>query len=196
MIVCRHIQSLTLIAALAGCAVTPEHIPDADISDSYHFVSVDSPVTRLDEPGKNEVIIIINYNAITGNHAGLFVGNRLSDPAGSYKNVRSREPGWKRPGLNDYVGFQMVDGERIQTYRFTLQGAELAAITARLPEADAAMPLFCGSAVNNAIAGIGPFSNIKSVWWTTPAAVAEQLDVIIRKGPGIGLCVLPDGSSC
>jgi len=192
----RLAPATLLLTVLAGCAATPERFPEADEGKPNLYVSPDAPATRLEEPRRNEVIIVINNNAITGNHAGMFVGLRLSDPAGSYKNTRSRSPGWQRPGLNDYVGFQMVDGQHIQTYRFTLQEADLSAIAARLPEADAALPLFCGSAVNNAIAGIGPFRDINRVTWTTPAAVAEQLDLIVRESHGAGTCFLPDGSDC
>ena len=110
--------------------------------------------------------------------------------------VAAPPKGWRRPTLNDYVGFQMNDGQRVQSYRFALPEAEASAIAARLPAADAAAPLFCASAVNNALAGIGPFAGIKPVNWMTPAAVAEQLEAILAANPGIGRCVLPDGSSC
>lgn len=190
------LTTLLCVIALTGCAGSPDLESDVDSDVPGSFVSQNKSITPLDEPRKNEVIVVINNNAALGNHAGIFVGTRLSDPAGSYRNVRSHLTGWKRPSLNDYVDFQRVDGERIQTYRFALRESDLSAIAKRLPEADAALPLFCGSAVNNAIAGIGPFGSIKKVWWTTPAAVAEQLDSIIKNGPSVGQCVLPDGSSC
>jgi hypothetical protein len=181
---------------LAACAspLPLEAELDADAADN--FVSEDVPRTSLDEPRPDEVVVVINNNGGIGNHAGIFVGRRLSDPAGSYRFVRSKLKGWKRPTLNDYVGFQMVDGERVQSYRFTLREPDLSAVAARLPTADAAAPLFCASAVNNALAGIGPFAEIKPVHWVTPAAVAEQLKAIITASPDIGHCVLPDGTAC
>jgi len=192
----RGLSGALCVSLLVACA-SPLHL-EAELAadDGNAFVNEDAPRTALEEPRPDEVVVVINNNGGIGNHAGIFVGKRLSDPAGSYRFVRSKLKGWTRPTLNDYVAFQMVDGERVQSYRFTVQAADIAAVAARLPTADAAAPLFCASAVNNALAGIGPFAAIQSVHWLTPAAVAEQLTTLIMGSPGIGHCVLPNGSPC
>jgi hypothetical protein len=184
------------VGLLAACAGSLPLEVELDPTVDNGLASAEMPATHLQEPRDDEVVVIINNNSGIGNHAGIFVGRRLSDPAGSYRFIRAQSKGWRRPTLNDYVGFQMTDGERIQSFRFTLPAAELSAIAARLPVADAAAPLFCASAVNNALAGIGPFAKIKPVNWMSPAAVAEQLDAILAANPGVGQCVLPDGSAC
>jgi len=181
---------------LAACAGSLPLEVELDPAVENDLAGAEMPATHLQEPRDDEVVVIINNNGGIGNHAGIFVGRRLSDPAGSYRFIRAKAKGWRRPTLNDYVGFQMNDGQRVQSYRFALPEAEASAIAARLPAADAAAPLFCASAVNNALAGIGPFAGIKPVNWMTPAAVAEQLEAILAANPGIGRCVLPDGSSC
>lgn len=152
-------------------------------------------VIQLDEPKANEVVVIINHNAVLGNHAGVFTGARLSDPAGSYRNARSGKD-WAGPSLPDYVDYQLVDGPRIKVYRFVLSAEDFSEAETRMPASDVAMPLFCGAAVNNVIAGIGPFRSVETVYWESPAAVAEKLDAILAANPEIGFCQMPDGSKC
>lgn len=192
----RNFSAALCIGMLAACASPLPLETELDPTVDNDLSSAEMPATHLQEPRTDEVVVVINNNGGIGNHAGIFVGRRLSDPAGSYRFFRSSAKGWRRPTLNDYVGFQMVDGERVQSYRFTLPESELSAIAARLPTADAAAPLFCASAVNNALAGIGPFATIKPVNWMGPAAVGDELDAILNANPGIGRCVLPDGSPC
>ncbi len=186
--------ALAAAALLAACAGAParEGLAPAPVS----CAGSDSASIKLVEAGADEIVIVINNNAALGNHAGLFLGDRLSDPAGSYRHLRSASDGWQQPSLKDYVAFQRSDGERVEAYRFRLDESTRAEIAARLPEADAALPLFCGSAVNNAIAGSGPFAAIGKVWWTSPAAVAAELDAIIAADPALGRCELPDASPC
>jgi hypothetical protein len=149
----------------------------------------------LAEPGADEVVIVINHNAAFGNHAGIFAGPRLSDPAGSYAYFRRAEPGWQ-PRLQDYVRFQSSDGMHIRAYRFRLPAADFSAVLARLPVADEAKPLFCATAVQNSVAGIGPFAAIPQAGWTTPARLAERLDQLITSTAAAGACELPDGRPC
>jgi hypothetical protein len=184
----RSVSVLVAATLVAACALEPRH--------EITTPAAAGASTRLQEPAANEVIVVINNNAVMGNHAGLFVGKRLSDPAGSYHHVRAWEIGWPGVSLNDYIAFQRSDGERVQTYRFSVESDVLAEIAARLPETDRAAPLFCGAAVNNALAGSGPFAGIQKKWWRTPGAVAAALDEIIARDPSIGACLLPDGSAC
>lgn len=177
--------SLLVLTACASVAGDGERPVDA-LTAEIHLV----------EPRRNEVVVVINNNAALGNHAGIFAGERLSDPAGSYRNVRSQSPGWQRATLADYVAYQMVDGLRIQIYRFSLAKTDFDAVVSRLPEADGAPPLFCGAAVQNAIAGIGPFASIESTWWTSPADLARRLEPLTGEALAVGVCLWPDGLPC
>lgn len=193
----RNFSAALCIGLLAACASPlPLEVELDPTVDNLPAASAEMPATQLQEPRDDELVVVVNNNGGIGNHAGLFVGRRLSDPAGSYRHVRAQAKGWRRPTLNDYVGFQMSDGQHIQSFRFRLPPGELSAVAARLPVADAAAPLFCASAVNNALAGIGPFARIMPVNWMTPAAVAEELAAVLAANPGVGVCVLPDGSAC
>jgi hypothetical protein len=84
----------------------------------------------------------------------------------------------------------------IRAYRFRLPAADFSAVLARLPVADEAKPLFCATAVQNSVAGIGPFAAIPQAGWTTPARLAERLDQLITSTAAAGACELPDGRPC
>lgn len=150
----------------------------------------------LAEPAANEVVIIINNNAVAGNHAGIFAGARLNDPAGSYLGTRSQDSNWSGPSLADYVEFQKEDGERIQIYRFKLAPGDFAAIDNRMASAGITPPLFCAVQVHNLVAGLGPFGSLEKVGWTTPASLARQLDKLIDGQAAPGECVMPDNQAC
>ncbi|MCP5247931.1 MAG: hypothetical protein H6942_05215 [Candidatus Accumulibacter sp.] len=190
-----RLRRLLPVLLLVACA-TPPGNGDAVKDAAERPLDGLGTVIDLADPGEHEVVVVINNNAVLGNHAGLFAGARLSDPAGSYQNVRSQRPDWRQPGLADYVAYQMVDGPRIQIYRFTLPEPQFSAVVARLPEADRGMPLFCGAAVQNAIAGIGPFKDIAPIWWTSPADLARLLDSLTGAQHAAGSCLWPDGLPC
>lgn len=174
-----------LAAALFyGCAVTPP--PAGEFG---------KPVS-LPELAVDEVAIVLNLNTTLGNHAGMFVGATLSDPAGSYRGVRSGEPGWKGPDLADYVRFQMNDGDKIQIYRFKLVKADFSTIESRVLNFGVGAPLFCAADVQNQIAGVGPFSTIKPIWWTSPADLGEKLRALVGDAVTQGVCTWPSGRSC
>lgn len=197
-------RSLIVVAALlvllAGCAGMP--LPDESTTTESTTALKAGPDTTSnrtvgpEEPRSQEVVIVINNNAFLGNHAGMFVGSRLSDPAGSYVAARSDRSGWPGPRLTDYVDFQMEDGPRIQLFRFMLSDENFALVKARLPQADRASPLFCAAAVQNAIAGIGPFSKIEPIWFTTPAALAELLHSLTNNQMATGKCAWANGMPC
>lgn len=184
----------SLLAVFGGFAGIP--LAGAQFNDPPHRGN-ELPLTaiRLAEPGDEELAVVINANAVFGNHAGLFAGSRLSDPAGSYVSFRRQQPGWT-PSLADYVRFQTTDGPHIRVYRFRLAPDEIASIAERLPEADGAAPLFCAAAVQNAIAGVGPFAGIPRTGWTSPANVASLLDQLLTAAGNAGRCELPDGTPC
>ena len=185
----QPLRALLLALLLSACASTPPEV-------EHDWTRSGIAAVRLDEPRGNEVVVVINNNAPGGNHAGIFVGARLSDPAGTYRLVRLKTPDWKQPSLADYVWFQMEDGRNIRIYRFSLNEEDLSAVAARLPVADRAMSLFCGAAVQNAIAGIGPFRTIEAIWWTSPTALAERLDALVGETHAAGACEMADGSPC
>ena len=180
---------------LSGCAHTPP---------TGTAISAETPAPReapahwitLAEPGPREIVVVVNNNGFWGSHAGLFAGARLSDPAGSYKFRRSKLPGWPHPTLADYIRFQSADGMNIESYRFTLSEADFAHIEGRMTAADGALPLYCATAVNNAIAGVGPFRSVETVGWIVPATLADTLRPLTRGDAPAGRCELPDGSAC
>lgn len=171
----------------AGAAISAENPPPREVP--AHWIS-------LAEPGANEIVVVVNNNGFWGSHAGMFAGARLTDPAGSYKFQRSKLPGWPHPTLADYIRFQSADGMTIESYRFTVSADDFARIDARMPEADSAPPLYCATAVQNAIAGIGPFRSIRPAAWITPAALADRLRPLTRGAAPAGHCELPDGDAC
>ena len=148
------------------------------------------------EPVSNEVVVVVNVNAVGGNHAGLFAGSLLIDPAGSYFGVRGQDKDWRGPTLADYVRYQTVDGPKIRLYRFRLPPQTFAGITQRVRDAGSTPPLFCASAVQNLLAGIPPFDAIKQIGWTTPSALRHLLDPFTQGVGAAGECQKPDASPC
>lgn len=153
-------------------------------------------VSHLTEPASSEVVVVINDNALGGNHAGLFAGKLLIDPAGSYFGVRTQDKDWSAPTLADYARYQTVDGLNIRLYRFSLQAQAFAAIVQRIHDAGATPPLFCASAVQNLLAGISPFDAIEPTGWTSPSALGHRLDPLTRGEGAIGICQKLDASPC
>lgn len=176
---------------LAGCG----HVPVAESPESTN--TVDGSTVGVVEPGRHEVVIVINDNAaFVGTHAGLFAGARLSDPAGSYVTKRSEDPDWAGTSLTDYVRFQLKDGPWIKLYRFSLPPETFGAIASRVVNAGITMPLFCAAGVQNLVAGIGPFGEMPRVWWTSPAALARDLDPLTLGSSALGICAWPNGMPC
>ena len=145
---------------------------------------------------RGEVVIVINGNAAGGRHAGLFAGPWLSDPSGSYVAQRADSPDWAGPSLADYVAFQLGDGDDVRVYRFKLSEAEFAEIERRVRSAGGTMPLFCAATVQGQIAGVGPFKDIADTFWTSPAALALQLQRLSAVPGNGGACSRPAGRPC
>jgi hypothetical protein len=148
------------------------------------------------EPAPNEVVVVVNDNALGGNHAGLFAGNTLIDPAGSYFGVRGQDKSWGGPTLVDYARYQTIDGLKIRLYRFRLAPETFAAIAQRVQQAGPTPPLFCAVAVHNLIAGVPPFDGIERSGWTTPSALGRLLDRYTQGAGAIGECQQLDASPC
>jgi hypothetical protein len=151
---------------------------------------------RLAEPAPDEVVIVLNVNALGGNHAGLFAGKLLIDPAGSYFGVRGQAKDWKGPTLKDYAHYQTIDGLKIRFYRFRLKPHAFSAIVQRIREAGVTPPLFCASAVQNLLANLTPFDAIEQIGWTSPAALARVLDTLTQGERAAGVCQKLDASPC
>jgi hypothetical protein len=154
------------------------------------------PSVNLVEPSVNEVVVVINNNGLVGQHAGMFAGNGLHDPAGNYENDRARDPNWKAPTLRDYVKYHINDGEDIRIYRFKLDQPVFDAIDKRIAQSGPTPILFCAAAVQNTIAGAGPFSGIQTTTWTSPSALAKRLDVLTAGKSAPAVCLRPDGKPC
>jgi len=192
-LVAKSLLFVTL-AVVAGCGSSYRY-PDELIAagnkgdNTVHAVN-------LPEPAADEVAIVINNNAGFGTHAGLFVGARLSDPAGNYWRERHGEPGWERPTLRDYVEHQMVDGLRVQIFRFRLNPTDIRIIDTRVAHAGITVPLNCAAEVRAQVANVGAFKALNGKGWLSPSGLAEELLPLIE-GPGaVGTCVWPNGRPC
>jgi hypothetical protein len=181
---------LVLFALLGAGALHAQEAPN------WHGEPLPAADIRLAEPAPNEVVVVLNVNALGGNHAGLFAGNLLIDPAGSYFGVRGQDKTWTGPTLKDYARYQTVDGLKIRFYRFRLQPDMFSAIVQRIRAAGSTPPLFCASAVQNLLANLAPFDAISQVGWTTPAALGRMLDPLTRGEGAIGECQKLDASPC
>ncbi len=153
-------------------------------------------LSALREPEADEVVVVINANTPLGNHAGLFAGKLLLDPAGSYVGMRSADQDWEGPTLADYARFQMTDGLNIRFYRFRLSAPAFAAIVQRIRESGITPPFFCASAVQNLLAGVPPFDVIKEINWTPPSALGGVLDALTQGGQAAGVCHTLTRPSC
>lgn len=182
------------MALLAACGHSPPRARSAELSSLWEVRH--QALSRLAEPGEREVVVVVNYNAPAGNHAGLWAGPLLADPAGSYRTIRARDPAWAGPSLADYVRYQMEDGDRVLSYRFTLPEPAFQAIRSRVGQAGPTTPLFCGAAVQNLIAGVGPFAAVPAVWWSSPAELADHLAPLHGRPDAPGVCQWPDGEAC
>ena len=183
----------TALVLLAWLIVAPLHAQEAPSWRSEPLPEAD---IRLAEPASDEVVVVLNVNALGGNHAGLFAGTQLIDPAGSYASVRGRDKGWTGPTLRDYARYQTVDGLKIRFYRFRLKPQTFSAIVQRIRESGTTPPLFCASAVQNLLADIAPFDIVKRVGWTTPTALARLLDALTHGEGAVGECQQLDGTRC
>ena len=179
---------LLLVFFLAACAdLSP--VGDAEPKQA-------GPRARLADVAPDEVVIVINNNAAGGRHSGMFAGRELSDPSGSYVFQRSSTPGWPGASLDDYVAFQLEDGNNVRVYRFRLAGRDFAEIERRVRSAGVTAPLFCAVAVQNQIAGVGPFAGIAETGWTSPSALARRLDTLVGSPVAPGACLRPSGKHC
>ena len=154
-------------------------------------------VSRLREPAADEVVVVVNANAASlGNHAGLFAGSLLVDPAGSYVGRRSTDRRWPGPTLADYTRFQTSDGLEIRFYRFRLKPQAFATIVQRIRDIGITPPLFCASAVQNLLVGVPPFDGITRINWTSPKGLARVLDPLTQGERAVGECQTLAGAPC
>ncbi len=182
---------ICLVVALVAAA--PLHAEEAP---NWNREPPLGALIHLSEPESSEVVVVINDNAFGGNHAGLFAGKLLIDPAGSYVGVRAQDKDWSTPTLADYARYQTVDGPNIRFYRFRLPAQAFSAIEQRILNAGATPPLFCASAVQNLLAGITPFDAVEPTIWTSPSALGQLLDNLTQGEGAMGVCQKLDASPC
>ena len=187
----RKLGALSLALWLTACAQTARfpQTPPPQIGNGY------PEKLAVSEPGPREVVIVVNDNQHMV-HAGMFVGNALLDPAGSYEHSRYLEPEWEGISLQDYLRFQLEDGPAVKLYRFSLAPERFAEVKDRLDHAGRTMPLFCAAKVQNIVSGIAPFESVPDAWLVSPATLAEHLDAIIGADRIAGTCAWPNGASC
>ena len=153
-------------------------------------------VIKLAEPAADEVVVVINDNAFGGNHAGLFAGSLLIDPAGSYVGMRGEDASWQGPTLADYARYQTVDGPNIRFYRFRLQPLSFISIEQRIRASGFTPPLFCAAAVQNLLAGVAPFDTLEHTGWTSPTELGRILDTLTQGKAAAGECQKLDATPC
>jgi hypothetical protein len=186
-----RIGLLWLPLALAACATGPS-IPR---TEPPPFDTAYPDQLALKEPTAQEVLIVVNDN-IKMVHTGMFAGNLLLDPAGSYQGTRALDKRWTGTTLQDYLQFQLEDGPDVKVYRFRLPPQAFEQIETRLKIAGNTVPLFCAAKVQNIISGIGPFGSVPEAWLVHPSTVANYLDRIIAADRNSGTCEWPNGNSC
>ncbi len=190
----RHAGGMKILLCLIALLSTPA----LQAQDAPNWLAEPFPVPaiRLAEPGPDELVVVINDNALGGNHAGLFAGTLLLDPAGSYLGMRRRNADWTGPSLADYARYQTTDGPAVRFYRFRLRPAAFETIRRRIREADPTPPLFCASAVQNLLVGIAPFDALAETGFTTPSALGRRLDALTQGAGAVGECQKLDASPC
>lgn len=166
--------------------------------DAPNWLSEPAPAAaiKLAEPAPGEVVVVINDNALGGNHAGLFAGDLLIDPAGSYFGIRGKDKSWAGPTLADYARYQTTDGLKVRFYRFHLQADAFRRIIRRIRDAGPTPPLFCAVSVQNLLVGIPPFDGIEKTGFTTPTALGRRLDPLTNGGGAVGVCQQLDATPC
>jgi hypothetical protein len=187
----RHLKCWVGLVACLGAG--------SAVADEVPLWATEAPleaVSQVREPGADEVVVVVNANSSLGNHAGLFAGSLLIDPAGSYVGMRSADRSWPGPTLADYARFQTSDGLNIRFYRFHLNQQTFAAIVQRMRDIGITPPLFCASAVQNLLAGIAPFVGVQRINWTSPQALARVLDPLTRGEHAVGECRTLSGAPC
>lgn len=181
--------------SLTACASSSYRYPD-ELITARNNGSYNVHDFNVAEPGADEVVIVINNNSGFGTHSGMFVGARMSDPAGNYEMVRRFESDWKGATLRDYVQHQMVDGLRVQLFRFKLDPADINIIDERVARQGITVPLNCAVEVRDQIANVGVFKALKPTGWLSPNELAEQLLPLITGPVAVGVCTWPNGRSC
>jgi hypothetical protein len=185
------LSELVFLLMLVSCAQTPfiQHTDPPQIGRGY-------PETLgIFEPGPQEVVVVINSN-MKMVHAGMFAGDALLDPAGSYEYSRRQESDWKGVSLQDYLRFQLSDGPDVKLYRFPMPVEQFAQIKSRLENAGRTIPLFCAAKVQSIISGIEPFESVPDSWIVSPSSLAKHLDTLISSNRSTGTCAWPNGASC
>jgi hypothetical protein len=186
--VCRLIS---MTALLGACAQTP-----SPVNGGGQGMGAFMPLDRVVEPEAREVVVVINANSFAGAHAGVFVGERLYDPSGTYAGFRSEDKTWRHPTLSDYLRYHLRDGPDVRVYRFRLAEADFREIVSRIEHAGWTMPMFCASSVQTVLAGVGPFKGLEPSGWTSPNTLAARLEGLGASPYVYRPCDNPDPQPC
>lgn len=163
---------------------------------------------RYVDPRGLETVVVINQNGI-GGHAGLFVtnggdgqsliydpysdynpnkqcGSKCKNMAGEIRDVlyppRGSDGTIWAGNLDDYVKYQMTDGENVKTYRFKTTPEEeqkIAENAGTLGDSGAFFINTCASNVSAALQGVGPFKGLESYRW--PSDLGSALSKLPRQ---------------
>ena len=143
-----------------------------------------SPVMRVDPWGLDTTIIIWN-GGLGGQHAGLHISNPHSgngaiyDPGGGFDDPEMGSGrlhvGSDVPPISRHMQPNSSGSCDCETYTFPTTPEEEAQIIENAMNNGDPGPFFCASGLQNAIAGVGPFSNIPATNWTSPNALGKRL---------------------
>jgi hypothetical protein len=154
-------------------------------TNTYAYVK-GNPLKYIDPWGLETTIIINGNTALTGTHAGLYLGHGLLDgspagpeiydPSGSYLDSNRGDGGVfydQDASLGNYLSYQMTDGSNVQIYTFNTTAAEEEAIAKRAEGIGDPRGLNCAASVSQALNGIGPFKNLGT--FRTPNGLGDAL---------------------
>lgn len=139
-----------------------------------------------------KIVMVLNDNTVlAGTHAGMILvapdSFQIYDPNGSFKfegvaggslnlfPIEGIEN--QRRAFEEYIRFQLINGERVFIYKFFVSKSEFFQIEERILEEACGSFLNCSLCASTAIAGIGPFKDIESGIFF-PSKLKKALDKI------------------
>jgi RHS repeat-associated protein len=156
-------------------------------NDFYRYV-LNDPLNGIDSFGLNTTVIIIYdpgpAGISYGSHAALLIDNggqpMLYDPAGGYGEDHHCPTGCIEhdANLSRYTKYHQSNGSTLSFFTFVTTPDEEKQIIARINSFPIIAPFFCASSVSNALAGIGPFKNLRGSM--LPGSLAGQLNDILN----------------
>ncbi|MCY1288227.1 RHS repeat-associated core domain protein [compost metagenome] len=159
-----------------------------DIPGSFnrYVYGLNNPYKYFDPKGMDVVVVINNNDPLIGTHAGVYVGNKrvsvLFDPGGSYR-VPEKGSGDalydNDANLEEYIAFQRLDGDSVQSYKFKTTLEEDGEIIDKI-QRGGCPPLYCAKCTGDVLRGVGPFKDLGDP--VTPAGLGKELGRIQHEG--------------